>query len=103
LTWNLAPFVFDALFPKTVIVGSFWGSPGASAVIASQKYRLYRRPNEPNEYGLLVPAMLAGNFLGDRIFDKASAKTYRRVVVLLLAGLGAVAAVRGLVGLAQGL
>jgi uncharacterized membrane protein YfcA len=51
---------------------------------------------------LLVPAMLVGNGLGDRIFDKASAKTYRRVVVLLLAGLGAVAAVRGLVGFASG-
>src|SRR5689334_149632 len=34
---------------------------------------------------LLVPAMLVGNWLGDRIFDKASAKTYRRIVVLLLA------------------
>jgi len=51
---------------------------------------------------MLVPAMLVGNFLGDRVFDKASAKTYRRVVVLLLAGLGAVAAVRGLIGLAGG-
>jgi uncharacterized membrane protein YfcA len=51
---------------------------------------------------LLVPAMLVGNFLGDRVFDKASARTYRRVVVLLLAGLGAVAAVRGLIGLATG-
>jgi uncharacterized membrane protein YfcA len=51
---------------------------------------------------LLVPAMLVGNWLGDRVFDKASAKTYRRVVVLLLAGLGAVAAVRGLIGLANG-
>jgi uncharacterized membrane protein YfcA len=50
---------------------------------------------------LLVPAMLVGNFLGDRVFDKASAKTYRRVVVLLLAGLGAVAAIRGLIGLFQ--
>ncbi len=51
---------------------------------------------------LLVPAMLVGNWLGDRVFDKASAKTYRRVVVLLLAGLGAIAAVRGLIGLATG-
>jgi hypothetical protein len=50
---------------------------------------------------MLVPAMLVGNWLGDRVFDKASAKTYRRVVVLLLAGLGTVAAVRGLVGLAS--
>jgi uncharacterized membrane protein YfcA len=50
----------------------------------------------------LVPAMLVGNWLGDRVFDKASAKTYRRVVVLLLAGLGAVAATRGVVGLATG-
>lgn len=48
---------------------------------------------------LLVPAMLLGNGLGDRVFDKASAKTYRRIVVLLLASLGAVAAIRGLVGL----
>lgn len=48
---------------------------------------------------LLVPAMLVGNALGDRVFDKASAKTYRRVVVLLLAGLGTVAAIRGLIGL----
>ena len=51
---------------------------------------------------MLVPAMLVGNFLGDRVFDKASAKTYRRVVVLLLAGLGAVAAIRGAIGLASG-
>ena len=51
---------------------------------------------------MLVPAMLIGNWLGDRVFDKASAKTYRRIVVLLLAGLGAVAAVRGLIGLAYG-
>ena len=51
---------------------------------------------------LLVPAMLVGNWLGDRVFDKASAGTYRRVVVLLLAGLGAVAAVRGLIGLMAG-
>jgi hypothetical protein len=36
------------------------------------------------------------------VFDKASAKTYRRVVVLLLAGLGAVAAVRGFIGLVSG-
>src|SRR5262245_31353844 len=48
---------------------------------------------------LLVPAMLVGNWLGDRVFDKASAKAYRRAVVLLLAAVGAVAAVRGLVGL----
>jgi uncharacterized membrane protein YfcA len=51
---------------------------------------------------LLVPAMLVGNWLGDRVFDKASAKTYRRMVVLLLAGVGAVAAVRGIIGLANG-
>jgi len=51
---------------------------------------------------LLVPPMLVGNWLGDRVFDKASAKSYRRIVVLLLVGLGAVAAVRGLVGLASG-
>jgi uncharacterized membrane protein YfcA len=51
---------------------------------------------------ILVPAMLVGNFLGDRVFDKASAKTYRRIVVLLLAGLGAIAAARGLIGLASG-
>ncbi len=50
----------------------------------------------------LVPAMLVGNALGDRVFDKASAKTYRRVVVLLLAGLGAIAAIRGLIGLTTG-
>jgi uncharacterized protein len=51
---------------------------------------------------LLVPAMLIGNWLGDRVFDKASAKAYRRVVVLLLAGVGVLAAVRGLIGLAGG-
>ena len=51
---------------------------------------------------LLVPAMLVGNWLGDRVFDKASAKTYRRVVVLLLAGLGAVASIRGVIGLMSG-
>jgi len=51
---------------------------------------------------LLVPAMLVGNFLGDRVFDKASAKAYRRVVVVLLAAVGAVAAIRGLVGFISG-
>ena len=50
---------------------------------------------------LLVPPMLIGNWLGDRVFDKASAGTYRKVVVLLLAGLGAVAAIRGVTGLAR--
>jgi len=50
----------------------------------------------------LVPAMLVGNHLGDRVFARASAKTYRRVVVFMLAGLGAVAAVRGAVGFALG-
>jgi uncharacterized membrane protein YfcA len=49
---------------------------------------------------LLMPAMLLGNWLGDRVFDRASAKAYRRVVVLLLGGLGAVAAIRGAIGLA---
>jgi len=50
---------------------------------------------------LLVPPMLVGNWLGDRVFDKASAQSYRRIVVLLLAGLGAVAAIRGLIGLSS--
>jgi uncharacterized membrane protein YfcA len=48
---------------------------------------------------LLLPAMLLGNFLGDRLFDRASAKAYRRVVVLLLFGLGAIALLRGALGL----
>ncbi len=46
----------------------------------------------------LLPAMLLGNWLGDRVFDRASAKAYRPVVVLLLAGLGIVAVARGLAG-----
>ena len=47
----------------------------------------------------LMPAMLVGNWLGDRIFDRASAKAYRRTVVLLLGALGAIAVVRGVIGL----
>jgi hypothetical protein len=43
--------------------------------------------------------MLIGNWLGDRVFDRASAKAYRPVVVLLLAGLGIIAVARGVVGL----
>jgi uncharacterized membrane protein YfcA len=46
----------------------------------------------------LLPAMLLGNWLGDRVFDRASAKAYRPVVVLLLAGLGVIAVTRGLLG-----
>jgi uncharacterized membrane protein YfcA len=46
----------------------------------------------------LVPAMLIGNWLGDRVFDRAPSKAYRHVVVLLLAGLGIVAVGRGLLG-----
>ncbi|HEY4164753.1 MAG TPA: sulfite exporter TauE/SafE family protein [Dongiaceae bacterium] len=46
----------------------------------------------------LLPAMLIGNWLGDRIFDRASSKAYRRVVVLLLMGLGVVAVARGATG-----
>jgi uncharacterized membrane protein YfcA len=44
----------------------------------------------------LLPAMLIGNWLGDRVFDRSSAKAYRPIVVLLLAGLGIVAVARGL-------
>lgn len=47
----------------------------------------------------LLPAMLLGNWLGDRVFDRASAKAYRPVVVVLLAGLGIIAVARGVVGL----
>ena len=47
----------------------------------------------------LLPAMLMGNHLGDRVFDRASAKAYRGTVVALLAGLGLVAALRGMIGL----
>jgi uncharacterized membrane protein YfcA len=46
----------------------------------------------------LLPAMLIGNWLGDRVFDRSSAKAYRPVVVLLLAGLGVIAVARGLIG-----
>ena len=46
----------------------------------------------------LLPAMLIGNWLGDRLFDRSSAKAYRPVVVVLLAGLGVVAVARGLIG-----
>jgi len=47
---------------------------------------------------LLVPAMLVGNWLGDRVFDRSSAKAYRPIVVLLLAALGVIAVLRGLIG-----
>jgi uncharacterized membrane protein YfcA len=46
----------------------------------------------------LLPALLLGNWLGDRVFDRASAKSYRRVVVVLLAGLGVIALARGAAG-----
>jgi uncharacterized membrane protein YfcA len=46
----------------------------------------------------LLPAMLIGNWLGDRVFDRTPSKAYRHVVVLLLAGLGIVAVARGLIG-----
>lgn len=48
----------------------------------------------------LLPAMLIGNFLGDRLFAKSSARTYRKAVILLLAMLGLIAALRGAYGLA---
>jgi hypothetical protein len=46
----------------------------------------------------LLPAMLIGNWLGDRIFDRTSSKAYRRIVVLLLMGLGTIAVARGGLG-----
>jgi uncharacterized membrane protein YfcA len=46
----------------------------------------------------LLPAMLIGNWLGDRVFDRTPSKAYRHVVVLLLAGLGIVGVARGLIG-----
>jgi uncharacterized membrane protein YfcA len=48
----------------------------------------------------LVPAMLLGNWLSDRYFDRTTAKAYRRIVVLLLAGLGVIAVARGAIGFA---
>lgn len=50
----------------------------------------------------LLPAMLIGNFLGDRLFAKSSAGTYRGSVIFLLAALGLIAALRGGYGLLVG-
>ena len=50
----------------------------------------------------LLPAMLIGNFLGDLLFAKSSARTYRQAVNLLLAAVGLVAVLRGAYGLAAG-
>jgi uncharacterized membrane protein YfcA len=50
----------------------------------------------------LLPAMLIGNYLGDRLFAKSSAETYRGLVIAILAGLGLIAALRGGYGLLEG-
>ncbi len=47
----------------------------------------------------LLPAMLVGNFLGDRLFAKSSDRLYRRAVIVLLAALGLIAVCRGVYGL----
>ena len=47
----------------------------------------------------LLPAMLLGNFLGDRLFAKSSDQIYRQSVTSLLAALGLLAVLRGVYGL----
>jgi uncharacterized membrane protein YfcA len=48
---------------------------------------------------LMLPAMSLGNGVGDRLFDKSSAQTYRRVALIFLALVAAVAVARALFGL----
>ncbi len=49
---------------------------------------------------LMLPATFLGNALGDRGFDRASAALYRRVALVVLFAIGAVALGRALLGLA---
>lgn len=51
---------------------------------------------------LLLPAMSLGNALGARLFDRSTASAYRRVALLCLAAVAAMAVVRAVAGLADG-
>jgi uncharacterized membrane protein YfcA len=48
---------------------------------------------------LLLPAMSLGNWVGARLFDKSSAHTYRRVALIVLAAVAAIAVLRAAAGL----
>jgi uncharacterized membrane protein YfcA len=50
---------------------------------------------------LMLPMMFLGNALGNRWFDKASARTYERVAFLFLLAVALVAVARGVAGLAS--
>jgi hypothetical protein len=51
---------------------------------------------------LMLPAMSLGNALGARLFDRSTASAYRRVALLCLAVVAAMAVVRAVAGLADG-
>jgi uncharacterized membrane protein YfcA len=89
-----APIGVDA--GRASLIFFFQISAAASAVSAAFTGLL--QPASLILGAALLPAMLLGNWLGDRIFDRASAKAYRHVVVLLLAGLGTIALLRGALG-----
>ena len=48
---------------------------------------------------LLLPAMSLGNWVGAHLFTKSTASTYRRIALIVLAGVAAVALIRALSGL----
>jgi uncharacterized membrane protein YfcA len=48
---------------------------------------------------LMLPAMVAGNWMGAHLFNKSSAGTYRRVALIVLAAVAAVATLRAVAGL----
>jgi hypothetical protein len=50
----------------------------------------------------MLPAMSLGNALGARLFDRSTASAYRRVALLCLAVVAAMAVVRAVAGLADG-
>jgi uncharacterized protein len=51
---------------------------------------------------LMLPAMSLGNAMGDRLFDKSSADTYRRVALAVLAVVALMAVARAVYGLTAG-
>ncbi|QEX15865.1 membrane protein [Hypericibacter terrae] len=50
---------------------------------------------------LLLPAMSLGNWVGAHLFTKSTASAYRRVALIVLASVAAVAIVRAMVGIAR--
>lgn len=48
---------------------------------------------------LMLPAMVAGNWMGAHLFNKSSAGTYRRVALIVLAAVAAIATLRAAMGL----